>query len=430
MKKKARCQRFLCMFLACLLTVSGMVLPAKADGGMIYVAHPGTVFGEPEKIAYNPTTKAMDYFYDVSWDPQERLEELIDIQEEYGMTLEKKKKSLFGGDWTVVLSFGEDLVTCLWDKSEKQLTVAVDVDLRTEWLMDEEEIFCWYVEDQPVDYLKSQITILEETYGLQYDGSERLDGGGMSLLIGSNGEVRYDWYKQQHLFVATYKSDWYLTGTKKSEESAEPKENTVEESTAQESTADGYTLPSFLEFDANNLFTRKGCERDGSIYTVNYGATDPAAVDVAKDYIRMLRNQENCTVVADRSSDKNDWYMVEGILDHPADVTSRRLEATNFYDYTGDVYLSINYLREYNSISFCIKFVEGLKFADYTNGGGDGGGGGGTSCSSCGGDGKCNTCGGDGRVYTPLAGTGTYVEQNCVYCNRGSCRACGGSGKN
>lgn len=49
-------------------------------------------------------------------------------------------------------------------------------------------------------------------------------------------------------------------------------------------------------------------------------------------------------------------------------------------------------------------------------------------CWYCGGDGRCNNCGGSGH-YNQWAGD-MYVNVRCTQCNGGSCRQCGGDGKN
>lgn len=426
MKKNPKTLRCISICLTCLLLVSCLILPVNADSSMTSVAHPGVVFGEPSEITYNSRKDTVDYSYSIRRDPQNQLEELIEAMEEYGMTLEKNSKSFFGGDRTVELSFGEDLVTCFWDKSKKQLTVSCDVDLQTEWIRDSEEVYCWYEEEYPADYLKEQITIMQESYNLKYDGSEDLPDGGSSIVIGPNAEVRYDWYEQKHLFIATYQADWWEAGINQTANPTTPLKT-------EDDTSDTGTLPSFLEFDTGDQFSVSQADKHEGYYTVVYKAEDANAVTVAQDYIRMMRNTENCSVVAEQSKDRKDWYLEKVLLDHPCDVTPQRLEVLDdFYDYVGDLFLKINQYRDDDTVSFSITYVEGLTIADSDFTSNSGGGGGslfGQDCSWCGGDGRCNECGGDGRVYNWLAGTNKYVDQNCTNCNMGKCRICGGSGK-
>lgn len=191
-------------------------------------------------------------------------------------------------------------------------------------------------------------------------------------------------------------------------------------------------LPSFLEFARGSDFEISQFDIHEGYFTIIYKSGDASDLAYAEDYIAMMLDEHNCAILVEDGKDRDDWYLKKLLLDHPYNASKHRMEVLDdFWDHVGDLFLRINYYKDDGEVYFNITYSEDLIMEDAKNAPGPGPSPnpGDKDCTWCGGDGRCNECGGDGRVYTWLPGTTTYVDQNCTNCNRGSCRQCGGSGK-
>ena len=191
-------------------------------------------------------------------------------------------------------------------------------------------------------------------------------------------------------------------------------------------------LPSFLDFTDGDDFEVSQMDTHDGYFSIVYRSESGGDFACAQDYISMLLEEENCKIVVEDGKDRDDWYLKKLLLDHPADASKHRMDALDdFWDNKGDLFISLNYYKDDGVVTFNISYSEDLEIPDKgevpppnpTNPWEE------KDCWWCGGDGRCNECGGDGRVSNWLAGTTTYVDQNCTNCNGGRCRQCGGDGK-
>lgn len=215
MKKKTCFLRYLSLCLAGLLLAGGLTSPVQAKktcGWEIKVPHPAEVFGEPDEITYDKKAEDLQYHFAVGKDPKEKMDRLADRLEEFGLTAATSKKS-FSGDRTITLKKDrKELARIFWDKSEKLLTVSYDALLYAERKEDGKTSYYCVSEDRPDAYFEEETAAKQKNYGISHHETVNHSNGDVSLLLGKNEEVRYDWHEENSLIVITYKSGWTKAG--------------------------------------------------------------------------------------------------------------------------------------------------------------------------------------------------------------------------